>query len=162
MRPGPPQNSYTFSGKWNPCLLSNFPSFCSDFVPIFKDFYPIFYPFDPCFEILLGGGSKWDQALPIFCVKSNHLDVTFLCILHMWSSSGGGALNFFQVGVCGPDFRSVGLANWYLPLKEGACELKISKFGGLWTENFPNLGAYELKISKFGACELKFWQKLRM
>ena len=22
-----------------------------------------------------------------------------------------GALNFFQVGVCGPDFRSVGLAN---------------------------------------------------
>ena len=23
----------------------------------------------------------------------------------------GGALNFFQVGVCGPDFRSVGLAN---------------------------------------------------
>ena len=24
---------------------------------------------------------------------------------------GGGALNFFQLGVCGPDFRSVGLAN---------------------------------------------------
>ena len=27
---------------------------------------------------------------------------------------GGGALNiFFQVGVCGPDFRSMGLANWH-------------------------------------------------
>ena len=47
--------------------------------------------------------------------------------------AGGGALNFFRVGVCHPDFRSVGLANWYLPLKEGACELKI-----------PNLGACEL------------------
>ena len=54
-------------------------------------------------------------------------------------NSGGGALNFFQVGVCGPDFRSVGLANWHLPLKRGACERKISKFGGLWAE-----------ISKFG------------
>ena len=51
----------------------------------------------------------------------------------------GGSLNFFQVGVCGRDFRSVGLANRYLPLKEGACELKMSKFG-----------ACELKISKFG------------
>ena len=63
---------------------------------------------------------------------------------------GGGALNFFQVGVCSPDFRSVGLANWYLPLKRGVCELKISKFGGLWTENFPIWGACELKISKVG------------
>ena len=46
-----------------------------------------------------------------------------------------GALNFFfWVGVCGPDFLSEGLANWCLPLKRGACELKFSKFGGLWTE----------------------------
>ena len=68
-------------------------------------------------------------------------------------------LNFFQVEVCGPDFQSVGLANWYLPLKEGACELKISKSGGLWTENFQIWGlwakiwakieAIETKISKF-------------
>ena len=47
---------------------------------------------------------------------------------------------FFQVEVCGPDFRSVGLANWYLLLKEEACELKISKFRGLWTENFQIWG----------------------
>ena len=53
---------------------------------------------------------------------------------------GGGALNFFQVGVCGLDFQSVGLANWYLPLKRGACELKISKFGYLWAENFQIWG----------------------
>ena len=74
---------------------------------------------------------------------------------------GGGHSTFFQVGVCGPDFRTVGLANWYLPLKRGACELKISKFMGLWTENFQiwAMGAYELKISKFG---LKFEWKLRL
>ena len=44
---------------------------------------------------------------------------------------GGGTQLFFQVGVCGPDFQSVGLANGHLPLKRGACERKISKFGGL-------------------------------
>ena len=58
------------------------------------------------------------------------------------TGGGGEALNFFfffQVGVCGQDFRSVGLTNWYLPLKRGACELKISKFRGLWTENFQIL-----------------------
>ena len=74
-------------------------------------------------------------------------------------SGGGGALNFFQVGVSGPDFRSVGLANWHLPLKRGACERKISKFRGLWAENFQIWGlwtkiwakieAVEAKISKF-------------
>ena len=55
---------------------------------------------------------------------------------------GGGHSTFFQVGVCGPDFQSVGLVNWYLPLKRGACELKIPKFGGLWTENFQIWGLW--------------------
>ena len=59
---------------------------------------------------------------------------------------GGGALNFFQVGVCGPDFRSVGLANWYLPL---ACELKIYKFWSLRAKIWAKIGALEAKISKF-------------
>ena len=62
-------------------------------------------------------------------------------IMHIELIDSRGALNLFQVGVCGPDFWSVTrLANWYLPLKEGACELKISKFGGLWTENFQIWG----------------------
>ena len=51
------------------------------------------------------------------------------------SPRGGGGTQLFQVGVYGPDFWSVGLANWYLTPKEGACELKISKYGGLWAEN---------------------------
>ena len=65
---------------------------------------------------------------------------------------GGGHSTFFQVGVCGPDFRSVGLANWHMPLKRGACERKISKFGGLWAENFQiwvKIEAVQAKISKF-------------
>ena len=69
---------------------------------------------------------------------------------------GGGHSTFFQVGVSGPDFRSVGLANWHLPLKWGACERKISKFGGLWAENFQIWGLVSWKFPNLGACELKF------
>ena len=67
-----------------------------------------------------------------------------------------------SVGVCGPDFRSVGLANWHLSLKRGACERKISKFGGLWAENFQIWGLVSWKIPNLGACELKFGWKLRL
>ena len=74
----------------------------------------------------------------------------------------GGHSTFFQVGVCGPDFRSVGLANWHLPLKRGACERKISKFGGLWAENFQIQGLVSQNFPNLGACELKFGWKLRL
>ena len=40
---------------------------------------------------------------------------------------GGGALNFFQVRVCGPD-EVWGLQTDFLSLKERACELKFSNF----------------------------------
>ena len=64
-------------------------------------------------------------------------------------AQGGGSQLFFQVGVCGPDFQSVGLAKWYLPLKRGACELKMSQFGGLWAKIWVKIEAVEAKISKF-------------
>ena len=67
---------------------------------------------------------------------------------------GGGALNFFQIGVYGPDFRSVGLANWHLPLKRRACERKISKFGGLWAKIWVKIEAVKAKISKFSHKEV--------
>ena len=79
---------------------------------------------------------------------------------HVTYGTQGGALNFFQVGVCGPDFRSVGNANWYLPLNEGACELKISKFLGFVNWKFLNFGACELKKSKFGSLKAKIWAKV--
>ena len=56
---------------------------------------------------------------------------------------GGGTqlFFFFQVGVYDPDFRSVGLANWHLPLTRGACERKkFPNLGGLWAENFQIWG----------------------
>ena len=65
------------------------------------------------------------------------------------ATPGGGHSTFFQVGVCGPDFQSVGLVNWHLPLKRGACELKISKFRGLWAKIWVKIEAVEAKISKF-------------
>ena len=96
------------------------------------------------------------------------------------NTGGGGALNFFQVGVCGPDFRSVGLQTdicvWQGGLVSGksnlgASELKYSKFWGLVSWVFPNLGACELKFGwklrllrlkfqnflKRGSCELTFF-----
>ena len=75
-------------------------------------------------------------------------------------SPRGGHSTFFQVGVCGPDFQSMGLANWQLLLKRGACERKIFKFWGLVSWKFPNLGACELKISKFGRLWTKIWAKI--
>ena len=91
--------------------------------------------------------------------------------MSFWGSTPGppgGTQLFFQGGVCSLDFRSVGLANWYLPLKEGACELKISKSGdlraefffqiwGLWAKIWAKIEAVEAKISQFsqkGSCEL--------
>ena len=62
---------------------------------------------------------------------------------------GGGHSTFFQVGVSGPDFRSVGRANWHMPLKRGACERKMSKFGGLWAKIWVKIEAVQAKISKF-------------
>ena len=85
------------------------------------------------------------MAKRVFCGHQNVMSTV------VWISGGGTQL-FFQVGVGGPDFRSVRLANWYLPLKKEAYELEISKIGGLVSWNFPNLGA----------CELKFRQKLRL
>ena len=61
---------------------------------------------------------------------------------------------FFQVGCAAQIFVhcSVGLANWFLPLKEGSCELKISKFGGMKAKIWVKIEAVEAKISKF------FWK----
>ena len=50
---------------------------------------------------------------------------------------GGGHSSLFQLGMFGSNFRSIGLANWDTCLwnwkfpKCGACELRISRFGGL-------------------------------
>ena len=83
---------------------------------------------------------------------------------------GGGALNFFsgrgvrpgfpKCGACERTFASEKgglwaenfqiwrLVSWKFPNLE-ACELKISKFGGLWAKIWVKIEAVEAKISKF-------------
>ena len=91
------------------------------------------------FEITPGWIPKHNLFVPGLQCSSNsiilRMGAVLICVFR-----GGGHSTFFQVGVCGSDFRSVGIANWHLPLKRGACERKISKFWGLWAENFQIWG----------------------
>ena len=76
---------------------------------------------------------------------------------------GGGTQLFFLVG---PDFQSVGLVNWSLPPKRGlvnwkyqnfgSCDLKISKFGVLWTKISIFWGLRENILAKIEVVEAKF------
>ena len=88
-----------------------------------------------------GGGCKWNWS------KHRGLGVDVSgndqCI-EGESGEREGHQFFFQVGVCGPDFQSVGLANWSWPLnmmKEGSCELK-----------FSNLGLESINLGKTWGC----------
>ena len=46
------------------------------------------------------------------------------------------------------NFQIWGLVSWKFP-NLGACELKMSKFGGLWAKIWVKIEAVEVKISKF-------------
>ena len=48
-----------------------------------------------------------------------------------------------------PRFPKCGACELMLPLKEGSCELKISKFGGLRAEIWAEIEAVVTKISNF-------------
>ena len=87
---------------------------------------------------------------------SNSLIMILIFLFPVKIQARGGALNFFS----GSGVRPVGLANWYLPLKRGACELKISKFGGLWTENFPIWGLVSWKFPNLEGLWAKVWMKI--
>ena len=105
-------------------------------------------------EPFLVGGTEVEQVtqfnfLGSLITTSGGCSAEISRCLAMTKSRGGGGTQLFSGRVYGPDFRSVGLANWHLPLKRGACERKISKFG-----------ACELKISKFGGLWAKIWVKI--
>ena len=92
------------------------------------------------------------------------------CQLIHDNPGGGGALNFFsgrgvrpgfpKCGACeltfasekgglwAENFQIWGLVSWKFQ-NLGACELKISKFGGLWAKIWVKIEAVEAKISKF-------------
>ena len=88
-----------------------------------------------------------------------------------------GALNFFSGRGVRPEFLKCGACELAFASEKGglvsrkfpnlgackqkiskcSCELKISKFGGLWTKIWAKIEAVEAKISKFsqkGSCEL--------
>ena len=69
---------------------------------------------------------------------------------------------FFRYRGVRPGFPKCGACELIFDSEKGACELKISKFGGLWTKNFPILGLVSWKFSNWEACELKFGWKLRL
>ena len=91
-------------------------------------------------------------SLTKMLINQSALSPSLCTCICFWAQ--GGTQLFFQVGVCGPDFQSVGLANWYFPLKRGACELKISKFRGLWAENFQIWGLVSWNLGKNWGCSL--------
>ena len=43
--------------------------------------------------------------------KSPNDNTVVILVTHVDPGGGGGHSTFFQVGVCGPDFQSVGLVN---------------------------------------------------
>ena len=75
---------------------------------------------------------------------------------------GGGALNFVSGRDVRPGFPKCGACELIFAFEKGGCELKISKFGGMWTENFKIWGLVSWKCPNLGACELKFGWKLRL
>ena len=111
-------------------------------------------------------------------LKANVNWVRILFSVSQDALPGGGALNFFsgrgvrpgfpKCGACeltfasekgglwAENFQIWGVVSWKFP-NLGACELKISKFGGLWAKIWVKIKAVEAKISKFsqkGSCEL--------
>ena len=115
-------------------------------------------------------------AVPIVCdvethkVKHSLWRVASCMIKESGYTAPGGALNFFsgrgvrpgfpKCGTCeltfasekgvlwAENFQILGLVSWKFP-NLGACELKISKFGGMWAKIWVKIEAVEAKISKF-------------
>ena len=75
---------------------------------------------------------------------------------------GGGALNFFSGRGVRPGFPKCGACELTFASEKGACERKISKFRGLWGENFQIWGLVRWKFPNLAVCELKFRWKLRL
>ena len=91
-------------------------------------------------------------------VNSNSMELSY----HSLSWYPGGALNFFSGRGVRPGFPKCGACELTFASERGACERKISKFGGLWAENFQIWGLVSWKFPNLGACELKFGWKLRL
>ena len=91
----------------------------------------------------------------------SHMKVTYECHPRdvRVPCTPGGATQLFSGRGVRLGFPKCGACELILASEKGACELKIPKFGGLWTENFQiwalwakvwvKIEAVEAKISKF-------------
>ena len=124
-------------------------------------------------RVLMTSECEFAISISISCMGNFVAPIFFLCldtpckIFQVYKlirptpgGGGGGHWTFFQVGVLGPDFWSVGLANGYLPLKRGGLWTENCQIWGLVSWKFPNLGACELKIVKFGGLRAKICPKI--
>ena len=72
----------------------------------------------------------------------------------------GGHSTFFQEGVCGPYFLKCGACELIVASEKGGLWTENSQIWGLVNWKFSNLGACELKISKFGGLTAKIWVRI--
>ena len=81
------------------------------------------------------------------------IDSTVLC-------TRGGALNFFSGRGVRPGFPKCGACELTFASEKGGLWAENFQIWGLVSGKFPNLGACELKISKFGGLWAKIWVKI--
>ena len=73
---------------------------------------------------------------------------------------GGGALNFFSGRGVRPGFPKCGACELTFASEKGGLWAENFQIWGLVSWKFPNLGACELKISKFGGLWAKIWVEI--
>ena len=107
---------------------------------------------------LLRGGSFWGGHIPPqtpHCARKRAIGAdappdhppNFKTDLRPWVWCGACELTFASEkgGLWAENFQIWGLVSWKFP-NLGACELKISKFGGLWAKIWVKIEAVEAKI----------------
>ena len=79
----------------------------------------------------------------------------------LWRGSRArGALNFFSGRGVRPGFPKCGACELTFASEKGGLWAENFQIWGLVSGKFPNLGACELKISKFGGLWAKIWVKI--
>ena len=73
---------------------------------------------------------------------------------------GGGALNFFSGRGVRPGFPKCGACELTFASEKGGLWAENFQIWGLVSWKFPNLRACELKISKFGGLRAQIWVKI--
>ena len=164
---------WNVSYKKHILLVTNVLQFLKTMHKQSKNWSGVQYPLKASFcKFHLNDSSSQYRATNYFEYHLNHNQTAWSLQIFIWEGleARGGALNFFscrgvrpgfpKCGACeltfasekgglwAENFQIWGLVSWKFP-NLGACELKISKFGGLWAKIWVKIEAVEAKISKF-------------